>query len=306
MDPITINKLLSVADAIETRRDDNKLSLDTFYEIVGNQGKIKRLDSRVKDILRIFEESRWVNQSKRNQDVLCLTENYDKLISAWNSGEHLLPMNQGLTNYPPYTRFLKCLKHEGQIDIPQRQDTEARRKLGRKLKEKYNITFVAFDTFQTWAVSVGHAYRSPFEGILYWGGEWDKNQPLLEYFKDVCRESYNQSDKTSGYANLGRMAHLVCQKLHISFQAFEMKINKFIETFPGEITLAPATVRSDISKNYQIISVRPRKEILKERLTAKLRGAEEPELRWLEQRYLEDGMRVNGKLVKLIRWEVSK
>ena len=309
MDPITMNKLLSVADAIETHRVENKLSLNTFHKIVENQGKVKRLDRRVKDILRIFKASRWITQSAKNQNILCLTEDFHSFISSWNSGNHLLPMNRGLTNYPPYAGFLDCLKLEEEIEIPQRQDKESRRNLGRNLKEKYGITFVAFDTFQEWSLSVGHAYRSPFEEILYWGGKWDEEQPSLERFKAVCWESYSQSDKTSGYANLGRMAHLVCQKLRISFQAFEMKMNMFVETFPGKITLAPTTIRSYISENNQVVSIRPRKEILSKRLSAELwpekpREIKRSESPWLEYRYLEDGMRVKGKLVKLIRWEV--
>ena len=306
MDPITINKLLSVADAVEICRTGHNLPLDKFHEIVADQGQVKNLERRVRDILRVFEASGWVNQRTRNQDMLYLTENYHNFISAWNSGDYLLPMSQGLANYPPYSRFLDCLKRKEKIEIPQRQNKKSRRDLGRDLKKKYDITFVAFDTFRTWAVSMGHAYRSPFEEILYWGGEWDTERPSLENFKVVCQEIYNQTDKTSGYANLGRLAHLVCQKLRISFQAFEMKMNQFLEKFPGEITLAPATIRREISGNAQIISIRSRKEILRERLSARLQGIELPKTRWLEHRYLEDGLRVNGTLVKLIRWEAFK
>ena len=306
VDPITVNKLLSVADAIETRRIESQLSLLTFQKIIDNQGQIKHLARRVRDILRVFEASQWITRSTQNQDMLCLTENYHTFIRAWNSGDYLLSMNQGLTNYPPYAHFLNCIKQEREILIPQRQDKDSRRKLGCTLKKKYGITFVAFDTFLTWAVSVGHAYRSPFEEILYWGGNWDAERPSLEYFKAVCKESYGQTNKTSGYANLGLLAHLVCKKLGISFQAFEMKMNRFVETFPGEIKLAPATIRREISGRVQIASVRPRKEILRERLSAKLQGTKPPQTQWLEHRYLEDGMRVNDKLVKLIRWEVSQ
>lgn len=314
MDPITMNKLLSVADAIEAQRIEDKLSMNTFHKIIESQGKIKNLTRRASDILRVFEASRWIVRSDQGQSILCLTENYDKFIDAWNSGDYLLPMNEGLTNYPPYERFLECLKHERAIEIPQRENKEARKELGSNLKEKYNITFVAFDTFQTWAVSVGHAYRSPFKAILYWGGEWDVEQPSLESFKAACWESYNCEDKTSGYANLGRLAHRVCQKLCISFQAFEMKMNQFVEACRGEITLAPATIRREVSGHFQIVSIRPRNEVLKERLSARLLG-EKPrkktrggkqELKWIEHRYLEDGMRINGKLVKLVRWEGAK
>ena len=314
MEPITINRLLSVADAIETYRVVDQLSLDAFYKIVGNHG-VKRLDRRVQDILRVFEASRWISRSVQNRGILRLTENYDKFINAWNSGDYLLPMNQGLANYPPYADFLKCLKNEQKIKIPQRQDKESRSSLGRELKDKYGITFVAFDIFQTWAVSLGHAYRSPFEAILYWGGEWDAEQPSLEYFKEVCWTHYSRAEKTSGYANIGRLAHHVCQELRISFQAFEMKIRQFVETFPSEITLAPATIRREILGRSQITSIRPRKEVLSERFSGELLGKKQSEtlcgknrqkLEWIEHRHLEDGIRVNGKLVKLVQWEVLK
>ncbi len=314
MEPITINRLLSVADAIETYRVADKLSLDAFYKIVGNQG-VKRLDRRVRDILRVFEASNWISRSVQNRDILRLTENYDKFINAWNSGDYLLPMNQGLANYPPYADFLKCLKNEQKIKIPQRQNKESRSSLGRELKDKYGITFVAFDIFQIWAVSLGHAYRSPFEAILYWGGEWDAVRPSLEHFKTICWTYYSRAEKTSGYANLGRLAHHVCQELCISFQAFEMKMKQFVEMFPGEITLAPATIRREILGRSQITSIRPRKEVLSERFSAELLGKKQSEtsrgtnrrkLEWIEHRHLEDGMRINGKLVKLVRWEVPK
>ena len=89
-------------------------------------------------------------------------------------------------------------------------------------------------------------------------------------------------------------------------------MKQFIEMFPGEITLAPATIRRELSGRSQITSIRPRKEILSKRLSAKLLGTKlkqprkRSELLWIEHRCLEDGVRINGKLVKLIRWEVLK
>ena len=60
--------------------------------------------------------------------------------------------------------------------------------------------------------------------------------------------------------------------------------------------------------NFQAIpvslSVRPRSEITRERLIAELQG-EAQQTHWLEHRFLEDGIRVKGNLVKLIRWEVT-
>ena len=301
-----MNKLLSVADGIEARHDDSQLPLDVFQEIVVGQGQIKHPARRARDILRVFETSHWITRSTQNRDTLCLTEYFHEFIRSWNSGDYLLPMNQALTNYPPYGRFLECLKQEEAIKIPQRQDKESRRNLGRKFKEKYDITFVAFDTFRTWAVSLGHAYRSPFDEMLYWSGNWNADCPSLDRFKTICRGSYGHTNQTSGYANLGRLAHLVCQELSISFQAFEMKMNQFVKTFPGEIKLAPATIRCEVAGHFRLTSIRPRKEILKERFSAKLSGKRPFQAQWIEHRYLEDGMRVNGKLVKLIRWEELK
>ena len=307
MDPISVNKLLSVADGIEThRRCESQLSLDTFREIIESQGRVKHLERRVRDILRVFVAAKWITPSAGNSRVLGLTENYRTFIDAWDSGAHLLPMNEGLRNYPPYASFLDCLKDKKEIQIPKRQSKTDKRNLGRFLKEEYGITFVAFDTFWRWAVALGHAYRSPFGDELYWGGEWDAARPSLENFKKVCIEGYHQAEKTSGYANLGRLAHYVCQKLQLSFQAFEMKLNQFVENCPGEIRLAPATIRREVSGRFQIVSIRARKEILRERFAAELLGGKSHQREWIEHRYLEDGMRVNGKLVKLIQWEVSK
>ena len=306
MDPITLSKLLSVADAIETQSEEGQLTLDKFHNIIDSQGQAKRLERRVRDILRICEAIGWISRSSQDRNQLCLTKDFCKFILAWESGDQLFLMNQGLTSYPPYARFLYCLKHEKRIEIPHSQNRDAQRKLGRELRGKYGITFVAFDTFRSWAVAVGHAYRSPFDEILYWGGDWDANRPTLDSFRRSCGESYRLVDKTSGYANLGRLAHLVCMDLGISFQAFEMKINQFVGTFPGEISLATATIRREISGRFKITSIRPRREIVRERLSAKLQGLEPPQSEWLEHRYLEDGMRVKGRLVKLIRWEESK
>ena len=309
MDPITLNKLLSIADAIETQREENQLPLDTFYEIVNSHGQIKHLERRVWDILRVFEAACWLTQSSQDSNdlnVLCLKEGFDRLILAWDSGDHLLLMNQELKNYTPYACFLDCLKKETKIEIPHRENKDLQRALGQALREKYGITFVAFDIFRTWAVSVGFAYFSSFDRSLYWGGEWDTEQPTLESFRTACIESYYQTDKSSGFANLGLVAHLVCIKLQISFQAFEIKMNQFVETFPGEVRLSPATIRRELSRRFKITTVRPRRHIIRERLAAKLQECEMRQTQWLEHQFLEDGIRVKGNLVKLIRWEARK
>ena len=300
-----MSKLLDVMDAIEEHQTESQLTWVGLSEIIDKLGKVKDLPRRVRDILRVLEQSRWVVPENPNQGMLFLTPHFHNLISSWNAG-NLLAMNRELTLYPPYARFVACLRKERIIRIPQRQDSKTRKQLGNRLKQNYDITFVAFDTFRIWAVSVGQAYLSPFEESLYWGGEWAEKQLSLWDFKEICRESYCQTDKTSGYANLGRLADFVCRKLSISFQAFETKMGEFIKAFPGEVKLAPATIRYELSRKFQITTIRPRRDILRERVVAKLQGKKRlPQSQWLEHRYVEDGIRVNGQLVKLIRWEAK-
>lgn len=305
MDPITLNKLLSVANAIEGNREGNQLSLDAFYVIIDSQGRARHLERRVKDVLRVFEAAGWLTILPKDPNTLHLNEEFEEFILAWNSEEHLLPMNDSLRNYPPYNTFLKCLKRERRIGVPSRAEKSSRSELGSYLKGNYEITFVAFDTFRTWAVSVGHAYLSPFDRSLHWGGEWDAKRPTLECFEKVCKESYRQTDKTSGYSNIGRVADLVCTRLGISFQAFERKMNEYFDAFSDDIRLAPATARQESSAHRKFPTVRPRKKVLNERLS---RGSRSHRLRnsqWIEYRYLEDGIRLRDKLVQLMRWEVE-
>ena len=213
-------------------------------------------------------------------------------------------MNQSLTKYPPYARFLQCLKHEKKIPIPPRQDKLSRKALGKKLREKHDITFVAVDIFRSWAVSVGQAYFSPIDHALHWGGEWDSKQPTSECFEKICKESYGLTDKTSGYSNIGRVADLVCKRLSISFQAFEKKMNEHFDAFSDDIRLAPATARRESPVHLRIPTVRSRSAVSGERLTRESQGHRLREISWIESRYLEDGIHLKDKLVTLIRWEV--
>ena len=304
MDPITINRLLSIADAIEgVHRDMGEIPVSRFNAIVAKQGGTKHPARRARDVLRVLEASRWVTWGVGDPSRLSVTEEFLELVGVWNEGEFLIPMNQGLARYPPYAQFLHCLYMEKGIGIPERRNREGRRRLGQELREKYGLTFVAFDTFRTWAQAVGHAYRSPTDATLYWGGEWGVDKPSAGTFEAACRQAYAEAEKSSGFANLGRLAHCVCMQMRISVQAFEMKMKELVRTGRGQIRLAPATLRRERAADCVIVTVRPRQEILKERLVARLQGAERPRTQWLEYRYLDDGMRIGGRVAKLIRLE---
>jgi len=295
MDPVSLEKLLSVTDAIEESRERDLLSISKFHSIVAEQTQAKDPARRARDLLRVFNELGWV---RREKDLLYLTEAYSRFISAWNEG-NLLEMNQSFIAYAPYSRFLQCLRDLGSIQIPDARDKEVVKTLGKE----YGLTFVAFDTFRFWAVAIGQGYLAPFEGALYWGGEWNNEEPSLENFTRALHEGYREAEKTSGYANIGRVADLVCRRLHISFQAFELKMNRLVKARPGLFVLAPATIRPPSSR-FQIATVCPRSEVLKKRWHARLLHSQfKP--RWIEHRYIEDGILIDGHRLKLIKWEVS-
>jgi hypothetical protein len=270
LDPVSLDKLLSIADAIETRHND-LISLFSLHKIIAAASKARNRDRRTRDVLRVLLELGWLAVQDKHE--FQLTDGFTRFITAWNDGT-LPGINRCLTAYQPYALFLACLLEEGAIRIPRRQNKGARKELGRRLKAEYDITFVAFDTFRTWAVAVGQAYLSPFEESLYWGGNWNDSAPPLEIFKAACWQSYHEAEKTSGYANIGRLADAVCRQLKISFQAFEINMKILLEAEPGLVKLARATIREP-SRGFQITTIRPRSEILKERLAARLRGVNE-------------------------------
>ena len=126
MDPITLGKLLSIADAIEERREDNQLASSAFSQIIAAQTRAKDLTRREQDILRILRAMGWIVSGEAR--TLCLTQRFTDFISAWNEGD-LLCINKGLANYPPYASFSVCLREEKAIRIPNRDDKEAKEEL---------------------------------------------------------------------------------------------------------------------------------------------------------------------------------
>jgi hypothetical protein len=301
VDPILLNKLLAIADEIEEHNKEEGLTFSHLQQIVARQSRAENLIRRTQDILRVLFELKWL--SRQSESEFSVTPNFTGFIRAWEHND-LLAMNRFLALYPPYAWFLNCLCQEQVIQVPKQQDKKAKKELGQKLHDRYQITFVALDTFwRTWAVPMGQAYFSPFNETLYWGGNWDDDTPSIKTFRTICWENYCNAEKTSNYANIGRLADVVCRQLSISFLVFEMKMNVLVQTEP-KIKFAPLTVREP-TRGFQIVTLCPRLEILREQAAARLRGELETKgkLRWTEYRYLEDGIRINNNLVRLIKWE---
>lgn len=303
MDPVSLEKLLTVADIIATQFASGTVKIHALEQILAANGSVKFPERRAKDILRVLRELGWLKPLGDKE--FGVTSTFSAFLSSWDAGD-LLGINTALLAYPPYARFLEALRAEKRIQLPKREDKVARRELGVRLKAAFDITFVAFDTFRSWATSVGQAYLSPWEATLYWGGDWDHQHPDMATFKTACWRSYLDAQKASGYANIADMADLVCRQLHISFQAFEQKIRLLITAEPGLLSLAPATTRPP-RRLFQIATVRPRSEVVTERQARELLhpGQAGGRTRWLEYRYLEDGIKVNGHLVRLLSWRCT-
>jgi hypothetical protein len=290
VDPITLNKLLSVGDTLAQDLPGASMPLAHFDAVVSKHSKAKNMRRRAQDILRVCQDLEWVTIEGAQLNV---TEMFRAFVSAWDAGDLLL-IGRALAKYAPYAEFLASLQQKGIINL-------AESDLGR------TKVFVAFDTFRFWAVACAHAHLSPFDQSLHWGGEWDYESPPLDTVLSSMRDTYGKVEKAGGFADLGRITDSVCRSLHIAFQAFELKVNEMLKTGSVPFVLAPATIRAP-SRLFEIATIRKRSDILRERHPAQLMGhrQSEPTTRWLEFRYLEDGLRINGQLMKLLKWEVSR
>ncbi len=111
------------------------------------------------------------------------------------------------------------------------------------------------------------------------------------YFYSKLIEQFNRFKQDSGYVNAGIIADKVCQILNISFQGFEKKLNEFVEIYKGTFTFAPLTTRYDLEKKSEIIIVKKRNHGVKESFNKE----------WLEHRDLIDGVKIKGKLMRIMK-----
>lgn len=311
MDPLTLEKLLSISDSIEDRRTGNIITDATYRTIIKQNfaSTSKLLERRAKDVFRILDALSFL--SKTDEDEIYIKPSFDDFISAWTMAD-IGQMNKCLSVYTPYNQFLKCLEVQHIFEnFPRSKDTGAEEKFSQWLKlhfEQENpifdtINFTIFESLLYWALPLGQAYLSPFDDALSWGGNWNTTSPSPEVFYDALMEAYKASKKASGYASLVQITDLICRKLHISFQAFEIKLNMILKLWGEDFVFASVTARHLASKST-ISFVIPRMDVKRERLRATLLPKRRlGSIRWLATRFIEDGIKVNGRMVKLIKME---
>jgi hypothetical protein len=297
MDPITLEPLFSICDRIEIDRVGNNISKESIARIVSSFSSARNIDRRVRDISRVLLSA---NLLENNNSSFSIPPNFHEFIKAWNSAD-IAAMNNCLKNYLPYERFLNFVRSEKVVNVPAPSDKKAKMDLGNRLKEFYQITFVAFDTFRFWAAALGQTYKSPFDNLLFWGGEWNTETPSLEIFHKTLIENYETSEQSSGYVNIGRLADKVCRELQISFQAFEIKLNETLNKYPMEFTFAMVT-RRQLHYDTAIPIIHPRLDVISNRIRDEMSQRRiKRKIRWISNWYLEDGLRIEDKVMRLIR-----
>jgi len=290
MDPITINKLLNISNDLLLVNENKSISDRQFSRVIQVNYKSKNLERRVRDVYRVLNEMKFISS---NEQGFNLSTNYFDFIEAWNEG-NLLTMNRCLTEYQPYKTFQIVLKHEKSIKIP--KNKAEKQYLTNFLKGRYTLNAVSFDTFRYWSAALGQSYKSPFDDYLIWAGDWDDSNPEIGYFRSVLLTEFKRSKKDAGFVNTGILADKVCKYLNISFQAFENKLNDVINLPEKSFIFASITSRLDHEKSSEIITIRKRQVVL-----ANQKVNAENSQEWFEYRNLLDGVRINGKLRRLVR-----
>ena len=292
MEPITVNKLLSISNDLFLYQENGIVSNNNFEIVVERNYKSKNLDRRVRDVSGIFSNFNFI---RKDIGYYNLSSNFFDFINAWNEN-NLLTMNNCLASYDLYRRFLEVMTEEKQINIPAKNNLNEKKVFTEIFKKKYGINFVIFDTFRYWSLAFGQSYKSPFDDFLIWGGNWSDEEPTLEYFQSVLSEQFKNLKLDSSYVNAGIIADKTCRILNISFQAFEKKLNQFLDLHKGKFVFASITTRYVSKKKSEIITIKSRENVIGENYRNEVIENE-----WLEHRDLIDGVKINGKLMRLMR-----
>ena len=247
-----------------------------------------------------LEKLRWTIPGKFPK----VTPIFREYVNAWNANPPALQeMSQWLSLHEGYANFLSVLQQNIAIATPGHGGT------GNAVGvEKGELSLSAARVFKNWAFPLGQAFSVPSPepirgepmyppGIVL-GTNWD-----FDGFANALRHAYLRAPQTSGYANLGLLMPDVCESLTMSYQAFSYNLERFIKECPGPIRLAPATFRRFINKDLQMTLLRSRSDILVKRAEAMLLRRPVRIPKWTETCYLQNGLKIDGKQVKLIRYK---
>lgn len=275
MDPVLLPRLFDVLDQLaEKSAPVSRKSLSIKKPLT------KKRFTRIGRVLESLQVAR-INGESLVPDV-----DLDTLVAYWEDA-NLEKINTFFRRYQPYDFFLHFLKAKESICVPPGTAPEERKQMGRQLRrENTGLTFVAIDTFKWWGLVVGQIYLSHIgDRKIYWGAE----KPSLDIFEKSVHSHYKEIQPLDGFANIGRLADLVCRDLKISFVRFEELFIQLCLQRRGYMT-STSLVRMPSSKSPV--------QILLPRSQAKRTGTQNE---WVKKRFMEDGILINGRSVKMVK-----
>ena len=279
MDPVLLPRLLDVLDQLaEKSAPVPRKSLSIRKPLT------KKRFTRIGRVLESLQVARI------DGELLVPDTDLDTLVAYWEDA-NLEGINTIFRRYTHYEIFLDYLRTKESIYVPPCTVPEERQQMGRQLrKENTGLTFVAIDTFKWWGLVVGQLYLSHIgDRKIYWGAE----KPSLDIFEKSVHAHYKEIQPLDGFANIGRLADLVCRDLKISFIRFEELFIQLCLQRRGYMT-STSLARPPSSKS-PVQTLLPRSHAKRNQ---KQNG-------WIKKRFMEDGILINGRSVKMIKLEPS-
>ena len=281
MDPVLPPMLFDILDLLAT-----KSAPVTIGDLNIKQPVTKK---RFAEIGRVLEGFRVAHRN--GESLVPSVVDLKTFVAHWEAA-NLEGINTFFRRYSPYETFLRFLNTEKCIYVPPRTDTEARRQMGKQLREdKIGLTFVAIDTFKWWGMAVGQVYLSHIGNRnIYWGSE----KPDIDIFEKSLLFHYENIRPLDGFANVGQLADRVCRELKIAFIRFETLFAQLCLQRRGYMT---ATSLARVPTNKSLV------QTLLPRSRAKRAG---PPVQWTDKRFIEDGVFINGRSVKMVKFQPVK
>lgn len=284
MDPVLLPTLFDVLDLLASKA--GPVTLDDL-------NVARRVTSRrFAEIGRVLEG---FQVAERKDFSLVPSVNFQQFVECWEVAgvARLDCINAFFRHYRPYDNFLCFLETQKHIEVPPRQDSEARHNLGAELKEKVGLTFVAVDTFKWWGMAVAQVYLSHIgDRNIHWGGA----RPDIGAFENSLLRHYAQVKPLDGFANIAQLADRVCRELNIAFVRFESLFEQLCFQEPRRYVTATSLARLPTSKS-PVQTILPRSKA--KQIADNLRPGKPVE--WTEKRLMEDGVFVGRRNVKMVR-----
>lgn len=277
MDPVLLPRLLDILDQLA-----EKSAPVTRESLSVKKPLTKKRFTRIGRVLESLQVAR-IDDESLVPDV-----DLDTLVAYWEDA-NLEKINTFFRRYQSYETFLDFLKIKESIYIPPCTASEERQQMGMQLRrDNTGLTFVAIDTFKWWGLAVGQVYLSHIGNRkIYWGAE----KPSLDIFEKSVHSHYKEIQPLDGFANIGRLADLVCRELKISFIRFEKLFIQLCLQRRGYMT-STSLVRTPSSKSPV--------QTLLSRSEAKRNGKQNG---WIKKHFMEDGILINGQSVKMVKFQ---